>query len=122
VTIGGSFAWAFRTGVPVVPAVADGSHDTIVIVCGRRLARALGSQRLRIQVFPIVLAPYDLITSHTAPPDALGDHRRIPASTRLHALRPMQQTMRKLWLHVTKRCQLPSRRQWTACMHCTPIQ
>jgi len=48
--------------------VVDGSHDAIVIVWrGERLAEALGLQRLRIQGFPILLAPYGLTTIHTPP-------------------------------------------------------
>lgn len=59
---------ALRTGVPVVPVVAYGSHDAIVIVSrGERLARALGLHHLRIQVFPILLAPYGLTTILTPP-------------------------------------------------------
>jgi 1-acyl-sn-glycerol-3-phosphate acyltransferase len=54
---------ALRTGVPVVPVVAHGSHDAIVVVSrGERLATALGLHRLRIHVFPILLAPYGLTT------------------------------------------------------------
>ncbi len=54
---------ALRAGVPVVPVVAHGSHDAIVIVArGDRLARVLGLHRLRIQVFPILLGPFGLTT------------------------------------------------------------
>jgi 1-acyl-sn-glycerol-3-phosphate acyltransferase len=59
---------ALRAGVPVVPVVAHGSHDAIVIVSrGDRLARLLGLHRLRIRVFPILLAPYGLTTILTPP-------------------------------------------------------
>jgi 1-acyl-sn-glycerol-3-phosphate acyltransferase len=59
---------ALRTGVPVVPVVAHGSHDAIVVVTrGERLAKALGLHRLRIHVFPILLAPYGLTTAVTPP-------------------------------------------------------
>src|SRR5664279_5491490 len=59
---------ALRAGVPVVPVVAHGSHDAVVIVSrGDRLAKALGLHRLRIQVFPILLAPYGLTTILTPP-------------------------------------------------------
>ena len=59
---------ALRTGVPVVPVVTHGSHDAIVVVSrGERLARMLGLHRLRIQVFPIFLAPYGLTTVLTPP-------------------------------------------------------
>ena len=59
---------ALRAGVPVVPVVAHGSHDAIVIVSrGERLARTLGLHRLRIKVFPILLGPYGLTTILTPP-------------------------------------------------------
>ena len=59
---------ALRAGVPVVPVVAHGSHDAIVVVSsGERLAKALGLQRIRIKVFPILLAPYGLTTILTPP-------------------------------------------------------
>ena len=59
---------ALRTGVPVVPVVTHGSHDAIVVVSrGERLARMLGLHRLRIQVFPIFLAPFGLTTVLTPP-------------------------------------------------------
>ena len=59
---------ALRTGVPVVPVVTHGSHDAVVVVArGDRLASALGLHRLRIQVFPIMLAPYGLTTVLTPP-------------------------------------------------------
>ena len=59
---------ALRAGVPVVPVVAHGSHDAIVVVSrGERLAKTLGLERLRIKVFPILLAPYGLTTILTPP-------------------------------------------------------
>ncbi len=59
---------ALRSGVPVVPVVAHGSHDAIVVVSsGERLAKALGLHRIRINVFPILLAPYGLTTILTPP-------------------------------------------------------
>ena len=59
---------ALRAGVPVVPVVAHGSHDAVVVVSsGERLAKALGLRRIRIKVFPILLAPYGLTTILTPP-------------------------------------------------------
>ncbi len=59
---------ALRTGVPVVPVVAHGSHHAVVVVSrGERLATALGLNRLRINVFPILLGPFGL-TSILTPP------------------------------------------------------
>lgn len=49
---------ALRHGVPVVPMVAHGSHDAIVVLTrGEALARALRLDRLRINVLPIVAGP-----------------------------------------------------------------
>ena len=59
---------ALRTGVPVVPVVASGSHNAVVVVSrGDRLARVLGLERLRIKVFPIVLGPLGITTILTPP-------------------------------------------------------
>jgi 1-acyl-sn-glycerol-3-phosphate acyltransferase len=60
---------ALRTGVPVVPVVTHGSHDAVVVVSrGDRLARALGLNRLRINVFPFLIGPPFGVTSVLAPP------------------------------------------------------
>jgi len=50
---------ALRTGVPVVPAVSVGSHETLVVLArGARLAKLLGFDRMfRIKVAPLVLGP-----------------------------------------------------------------
>jgi 1-acyl-sn-glycerol-3-phosphate acyltransferase len=50
---------ALRTGVPLVPVVCHGSHETLVVVSrGDRIAKALRLDRLmRVKVFPIILAP-----------------------------------------------------------------
>jgi 1-acyl-sn-glycerol-3-phosphate acyltransferase len=59
---------ALRSGVPVVPVVTHGSHDAVVVLArGERLARALGLDRLRIKVFPIILGPLG-VTSILTPP------------------------------------------------------
>ena len=59
---------ALRTGVPVVPVVAHGSHHAIYIAArGERLARAVALDRLRIKVLPIFLTPIG-ITSVLRPP------------------------------------------------------
>jgi 1-acyl-sn-glycerol-3-phosphate acyltransferase len=59
---------ALRAGVPVVPVVTHGAHHAVVVVArGERLARALGLNRLRINVFPILLGPFGL-TSILTPP------------------------------------------------------
>jgi 1-acyl-sn-glycerol-3-phosphate acyltransferase len=53
---------ALRSGVPIVPVVTHGSHETLVIVNrGDRVARALHLDRLRINVMPVVLGlPFGL--------------------------------------------------------------
>jgi 1-acyl-sn-glycerol-3-phosphate acyltransferase len=49
---------ALRRQVPVVPIVAHGSHDTIIVLTeGGNLARWLRFDRLRINVFPLVIGP-----------------------------------------------------------------
>jgi len=59
---------ALHAGVPVVPVVTHGSHHAVVVVArGERLATALGLNRLRINVFPILLGPFGL-TSILTPP------------------------------------------------------
>jgi 1-acyl-sn-glycerol-3-phosphate acyltransferase len=49
---------ALRHGAPVLPLVAHGSHDAIIVLTrGEALARRLGFHRLRINVMPIMLGP-----------------------------------------------------------------
>jgi 1-acyl-sn-glycerol-3-phosphate acyltransferase len=50
---------ALRTGVPVVPAVSVGAHETVVVLArGERIARLLGIDRMfRIKVMPLVFGP-----------------------------------------------------------------
>ena len=49
---------ALRQQVPVVPIVAHGSHDVIIVLSrGEALARRLGLDRLRINVLPLVAGP-----------------------------------------------------------------
>jgi 1-acyl-sn-glycerol-3-phosphate acyltransferase len=47
---------ALRRQVPVFPVVSHGSHESLIVVSrGHRLARLLGLDRLRVNVFPILL-------------------------------------------------------------------
>ena len=47
---------ALRAGVPVVPVVGHGGHhSTVVLSRGDRLAKVLGMNRIRFDVFPILL-------------------------------------------------------------------
>ncbi|MEZ5323313.1 MAG: lysophospholipid acyltransferase family protein [Microthrixaceae bacterium] len=50
---------ALRTGVPVVPAVSVGAHETVVVLArGAALAKRLGlDKRFRISVMPLVFGP-----------------------------------------------------------------
>ena len=49
---------ALRHQVPVIPVVAHGSHDVIIVLTrGEALAHRLGFDKLRINVFPLVLGP-----------------------------------------------------------------
>jgi 1-acyl-sn-glycerol-3-phosphate acyltransferase len=60
---------ALRTGVPVIPVVAHGSHDSVIVVSrGEGIARLLGLGAMRIKVFPIMLGPLGLATVLTPPP------------------------------------------------------
>jgi 1-acyl-sn-glycerol-3-phosphate acyltransferase len=47
---------ALRRQVPVFPVVSHGSHESLIVLSrGDRLARLLGLDRLRVNVFPIML-------------------------------------------------------------------
>jgi 1-acyl-sn-glycerol-3-phosphate acyltransferase len=49
---------ALREQVPVVPIVAHGSHDIFVVLTrGEAFARRVGLNKLRIHIFPLVVAP-----------------------------------------------------------------
>lgn len=50
---------ALRMGVPVVPAVSVGAHETVIVLArGERVAKLLGIDRMfRIKVMPLVLGP-----------------------------------------------------------------
>jgi 1-acyl-sn-glycerol-3-phosphate acyltransferase len=53
---------ALQKGVPVIPAVAHGGHEAIfVLTRGDRLAHAVGLERFRINVLPVLLGiPFGL--------------------------------------------------------------
>jgi 1-acyl-sn-glycerol-3-phosphate acyltransferase len=49
---------ALRHGVPVVPLVSHGPHDAIIVLTrGERIARTFGLDRLRVQIFPLIIGP-----------------------------------------------------------------
>lgn len=61
---------ALRAGVPIVPIVAAGAHETFLVLHdGRFLARALRLDRLfRLEVFPVTLSvPWGLVVGITPP-------------------------------------------------------
>jgi 1-acyl-sn-glycerol-3-phosphate acyltransferase len=66
---------ALRCGIPVVPVVAHGGHDAVVVLArGDRLARVAGLHALRIKVFPF-LAGFPLgVTSVLTPPLPMPSH------------------------------------------------
>ena len=69
---------ALRTGVPVVPVVGYGAHQSVLVVSrGTGIARALGLHGLRIDVFPMVLGPLGVVPILTAP---------LPAAVVVHFL------------------------------------
>lgn len=77
---------ALREGVPIVPVVSDGGHETFMVLDdGRWLARLLGADRLlRVKVWPIVLSlPLGLTIGPTLP------HLPIPRPIRVEVLDPI---------------------------------
>jgi 1-acyl-sn-glycerol-3-phosphate acyltransferase len=77
---------AREAGVPIVPVVSSGGHDTYLpLTDGRRLAKALGlDRRFRLKVLPISLAlPWGLNIG-----DFLG-HLPLPAKIRIEVLEPI---------------------------------
>lgn len=77
---------AKETGVPIVPVVSVGGHDTYLpLTDGRRLARALRLDKLaRLKVLPVSLAvPWGLNIGD------FGGHLPLPAKIRLEVLDPI---------------------------------
>ena len=58
---------ALRAGVPVVPVVGHGGHEThLVLTRGEPIARRMGMDRLRLTIFPIFLQfPWGISTPAT---------------------------------------------------------
>jgi len=76
---------ALRTGAPIVPVVAHGSHDAIIIASrGEGIARALGLGGLRIKVFPVMVGPPFGLTTMLNPPLPL------PSSVTVEFLAPVR--------------------------------
>jgi 1-acyl-sn-glycerol-3-phosphate acyltransferase len=81
---------AIRTGVPIVPLVSAGAHDSLWLwTDGHRIARALGlPRRARSNVFPIGLAlPFGLVVGLPYPhlPLPVKIHTRVLAPVRIDA-------------------------------------
>ena len=75
---------ALRTGVPVVPVVAHGSHDVVIVVSrGEAIAKLLGLGGLRIKVFPVMVGPLGLATPFNPPPP-------LPSSITVEFLPPIE--------------------------------
>ena len=75
-----------RAGVPIVPVVAHGSHEAVVVLSrGERLARMMGLGLLRLDVFPIVLGPFGPGTVLTPPIP-------LPSSVTVEFLEPIEWT------------------------------
>jgi 1-acyl-sn-glycerol-3-phosphate acyltransferase len=74
---------ALRTGVPLVPVVSHGSHDSVVVLArGDRIARMLGLGTMHIKVFPILLGPLGVTTALLPPPP-------LPSSVTVEFLPPI---------------------------------
>jgi len=60
---------ALQAAVPIVPVVAHGSHDAVIVAArGEHIARALGLGGLRINVFPIMVGPPFGLDTFLTPP------------------------------------------------------
>ena len=82
---------AKEAGVPIVPVVSVGGHDTYLpLTDGRRLAKALRLDKLaRLKVLPISLAlPWGLNIGD------FGGHLPLPAKIRMEVLDPIDVTER----------------------------
>jgi 1-acyl-sn-glycerol-3-phosphate acyltransferase len=66
---------ALRSGVPVIPVVAHGAHHTVTVLArGDRLARAIGLDRVRIKVLPLLAGPPFGVNSVLTPPLPMPAH------------------------------------------------
>jgi 1-acyl-sn-glycerol-3-phosphate acyltransferase len=74
---------ALRRGIPVFPIVSHGSHDSLIVLNrGDRLARLVGLDRLRADVFPIVLGgPFGLTV--------IGPYLPLPTKIITEVLEPL---------------------------------
>ncbi len=78
---------ALRTGVPVIPVVSHGGHDSVIVVSrGAGIAKVLGLGAFRIKVFPIMWGPLGPTTALVPPPP-------IPSSVTVEVLPPIDWSM-----------------------------
>jgi len=71
---------ALRSGVPVVPVVSQGGHNSVIVVArGDRIAKLIGLDALRIKVFPIFWGP-------TGPTTVLFPPPPLPSSITIEVL------------------------------------
>jgi 1-acyl-sn-glycerol-3-phosphate acyltransferase len=69
---------ALRCGVPVIPVVAHGGHHSVVVLSrGDRLARAVGLNALRINVFPFLAGFPFGVAPILAPPLPMPAHLTV---------------------------------------------
>ncbi len=74
---------ALRSGVPVIPVVSHGSHESVIVLArGDRIAKLLGLSALRIKVFPIMWGPF-------GPTTALLPPLPLPSSITVEVLPPL---------------------------------
>jgi 1-acyl-sn-glycerol-3-phosphate acyltransferase len=66
---------ALRSGVPVIPVVAHGAHHAVTVLArGDRLARAIGLDRVRVKVLPLLAGPPFGVNSALTPPLPMPAH------------------------------------------------
>ncbi|GAC1336929.1 MAG: 1-acyl-sn-glycerol-3-phosphate acyltransferase [Candidatus Dormibacteria bacterium] len=76
---------ALEEGVPIVPVVSVGGHETVLVLGeGKRIARLLGLSRFRIKSLPIVIGPPWGIS-----PGDLALHLPLPAKITVECGEPI---------------------------------
>jgi len=76
---------ALRSGVPIVPVVASGAHETLwILTDGQKLARVLGMHRFQLKTWPLSLSvPWGLWLGIPPP------HFPLPSRIRIAFLKPI---------------------------------
>ena len=105
---------ALREQVPVVPLVAHGSHDVIIVVArGGAFARRVGLDRLRISVFPVMLGPAGILPLQLTWPPPPAKVTCVRAD-RLDASRSRRPTTRSSYAIAMRRRLDACSRTWTS--------